>query len=228
MRVGISVGSDDYNLIPVLESYRHYGILDYVELYIQPDVKLFDLMEWNKAESLIGYIHAPHGPYADFKPEYLDLAYSAYSVLKNSHGISEIVFDPGIKENKFFSTDSLMIPENMPYMTTLGDKGVMVFPEQMPKYFVFDFAHAWITATQTGRKPKELIKEFMALRPLHFHLTDVYGSKDHLPLGDGEIDLKFIKSVLLETASITIETDNLLLHRDDIIESDLLRFNLYG
>jgi hypothetical protein len=217
MNVGVSIGSADLDLIPKLRNLQSKGKLDYVELYILPDVKIVDLVAWQHT-GLVKYAHAPHGPKAELIPEFLDIGILSTGTLDTDR----VVFDPGIKkQSKQELPEDLpevccigkrikLFPENMPYITSLGDESICVWPDEMPKRFTLDFAHATIAAYQVGLSATELISAFINKRPSHFHITDCRKEEDHLALGTGDLNYKFIRKQLskFKNPTVTIETDH--------------------
>ncbi len=66
--------------------------------------------------------------------------------------------------------------------------------------FCFDLAHAWVVAYNLGIEPKQMIKDFLKLKPKHFHVLDSSNEKkdDHINLGNGVLDIEFFRDVLKE------------------------------
>jgi len=135
-------------------------------------------------------------------------------------GAKKIVVHPGKIENnscsknnsiKFIKSlkDKRIIIENMPHEKTLCNT-----PEQLKEFisktgygFCFDINHAITIAQSLKRDYKEFIKEFIKLKPNHFHLGGhKFSGKDHLCFAESELDLREIVSFLPKDAEITLET----------------------
>lgn len=223
MYIGTSIGSNDVEMIPFLLGLKDRGILNYVELYIQPDVKISEILTWKKS-GLVSICHAPHGEKSDYRYDYMEIGIQAASFFDPRI----IVYDAGINNPpKTWNLPLNCVAENMPIKTSFGDVGMWATPQSFSGDFCLDFAHAWITAGIEGVDPKTYLQEFMRKKPVHFHLTDVMGARDHVLLGSGEMDLKFVASLLRGHMFVTIETDHELPNRKDNITSDLLTFNKY-
>ena len=105
--------------------------------------------------------------------------------------------------------DKRIFIENMPKETSLGrtPEEIMKFINETKCGFCFDINHAISFSQKVGKDYKELIKEFLKLKPKHFHLGGhQLPEKDHLCLADSELNLKEIISLLPKDAEITLET----------------------
>jgi len=135
-------------------------------------------------------------------------------------GAKKIVVHPGNIENNNCSEnnsinfvkslkDKRVIIENMPQ-----EKALCHTPEQLKEFvskagcgICFDINHAITTAQNLKKDYKEFIKDFVKLKPIHFHLGGhKFTGKDHLCFADSELDLKEILSLLPKDAEITLET----------------------
>ena len=75
--------------------------------------------------------------------------------------------------------------------------------------FCLDIDHAAVAAADSGLDYMKVIREFMALKPDYFHVSDTtLKSKqgDHMHLGEGGLDLLGIKSLLPKGARVALET----------------------
>lgn len=223
MKQGTALGTNDGRFIKELSEMQKDGLLDYIELYVLPTVKISEIHRWLTSDLNIAYIHAPHGLRVEYVKEFIPIAEHCYTLLKPKQ-VRGIVFDAGIAPAQFDIPNSIFYPENMPHKTSLGDSGYMTMPEEMSQFFVFDFAHAYITEQQLGFEPYSLIKKFMDKKPEHYHMTDTKEYKDHLLLGAGELDLKRIKNMIPDDAYVTIETDDFQDSRMLAIRQDLTYF----
>jgi len=71
-----------------------------------------------------------------------------------------------------------------------------------------DIGHASMQAHNENKDYLDFIKELVALNPKHYHFTDCILEKytDHIHFGDGDLDLKAIKSLVPKDARISLET----------------------
>ncbi len=62
----------------------------------------------------------------------------------------------------------------------------------------FDFSHAAATSCLIKKDTKEFFKEFLKLSPDYFHVSDnmLECEDEHLHLGDGRLDMNFIKEAV--------------------------------
>jgi len=104
------------------------------------------------------------------------------------------------------------------------EKGLCSTPEKMKEFlkltgkdFCFDINHAISAARQANVDEFKMIKEFIRMKPKHYHLggQKVYSffglikrDTTHLALIDGNIDLKRIVKMVLKNAWVTLETEN--------------------
>lgn len=139
----------------------------------------------------------------------------------------KVVLHPGIiendncsEENSFhflddFRSENRILIENLCYQTR-GFKHVGFSFEQVKKIsdeFKFgicmDFAHAATVAHNLGFDYKEYIKKFMKLSAHYFHLSDLFvesGKDQHLNLGEGNMNVDFIKSLIKSDDYVALET----------------------
>jgi len=215
------VGSDDINLIPFLKRFYLNGMFDYIELYLLKTTTIYQLHSWLNSGIHIPILQAAHNGKAEIDSDSIK---NAMAAVRFFHA-GRIVFDPGTDLESLNETvmDDVLIPENMPLKTSFGTDGVLSLPEEMPENFCLDFSHAWITAEMFRLDPKRFIQRFLNKKPVHFHLTDTRDYEDHLPLGEGYIDLEFIFQKVPTNSTITIETDHEPREtREERIISDLL------
>ena len=131
----------------------------------------------------------------------------------------EIINDNCSKENaiEFFKglDDDRILIENMPgygragYKLCTTPEETKEFLEKTGKKFCFDINHAISTAISNKQDYIEVIKEFLKLNPVHFHLGGqkiIREEKSHLCFNESEIDLKKILALLPKGAKISIET----------------------
>jgi endonuclease IV len=113
--------------------------------------------------------------------------------------------------------DPRIVIENMPVTGLSGEPMVGYSPGQIRRLrgerfgFCLDLNHAVKAAVSQKMDYRALIREFLALKPLVFHIADgtLANEKDeHLPIGAGEYDIPFLKRCIEEQpgAFLTIET----------------------
>jgi len=144
--------------------------------------------------------------------------------LANQNKSAKIIVHPGNIINKNCSKeesislinsfkDKRMLIENMP----CPEEYLCTTPEEMSEYlketgkgFCFDINHAISAALILKRDPFKMIKNFLKLKPSHYHLggqkltTNEEGQ--HLSFKDSKIDLDKIMKLIPKDAEITLET----------------------
>lgn len=118
--------------------------------------------------------------------------------------------------------DKRVLIENLPKTEDL----LCTTPQETKKFimetkakFCFDINHAIETAVRFRQEYLGFIKEFIKLRPSHYHLggQKIKGNKIHLSLADSDIPLKKIMEIIPKDAEITLETEhNIQKVKDDI------------
>ncbi|MCG3204052.1 MAG: hypothetical protein KCHDKBKB_00755 [Elusimicrobia bacterium] len=219
MKIGISMGSNDFDLLPLAVKLHVQKKIDFVELYLLEDAKLEELVIWKKTKIPLS-LHAPHDEKANFVPELLELAIEASKILDVEH----IVFNAGTYSGKLLYKYQNAYPENMPHITRFGDFGALSKPTDVREgKFCLDVAHAWISAVMLQRDPKEFLKEYFAKNPPHVHIATSSNTDadDYCPLKDGVVDLAFVLDLIPENACVTIENDVDIKDRKSAIVGDL-------
>ena len=110
--------------------------------------------------------------------------------------------------------DKRIIIENMPadkHTIGITPKDMSGFLKATKSDFCFDINHAISAALSLNKDPYEFIKEFIKLKPSHYHLGGqkiLPNNKDitHLSFKDSNIDLDKILSLIPSNAEITLET----------------------
>lgn len=114
--------------------------------------------------------------------------------------------------------DERIVIENMPRVGIKGEKMLGYESWQLKELmgvgglgFCLDFSHAAKAAVGIGKDYKEYINEFLKLKPDMFHISDCSLKNEideHLNIGDGEMDFKFLKECILSVKSryVTLET----------------------
>lgn len=208
------------------------SFFDYIELYVVPHT-LQTLPAWKKL-AMPFIIHCPHFAHgfnmakAEKRQSNLEI-YKEVKEFADALKAPHIIFHGGIDGNieetaaqlSAFNEHRALI-ENKP-MAALPNRMGGNFcrgynPEEIKTVinaakcgFCLDFGHAICSANSQKKEPYSYCKEFIALKPAMFHLTDntdinsPYDSHPHL--GTGQLDIDKIKAMLPPGAVITLETD---------------------
>lgn len=112
--------------------------------------------------------------------------------------------------------DKRFLLENMPMKGLNGESMMGFSPEQLTGLsnttgYCLDFGHAIKAAASMKRPLEDLIEGLLSLNPKMFHVSDGFLSKEtdeHLNIGDGEYNFKYITSCIKRSASTkaTLET----------------------
>jgi len=86
--------------------------------------------------------------------------------------------------------------------------------KETKKGFCFDINHAISTAIALKKDYLSMIKEFVKLKPIHYHLGGQiikdgslpFEKRDHLALAESDFDLKEVLKLVPKDAEITLET----------------------
>jgi len=103
---------------------------------------------------------------------------------------------------------SKILVENMPKYHTEGVDFIGYSPQEILQImnetgcgFCLDFEKAYKAAWAQGKNAKQYIIEFLKLKPTVFHISDCQKkvkTDQHLNLGEGNIDLAFIKNQIVD------------------------------
>lgn len=149
--------------------------------------------------------------------------------MADQFGSRFIIVHPGIKGDMysmdniidFFKDldDKRIITENMPYIGDFKGLDLETFgrlPEEMRIItksagigFCLDFEHMWAASFGYNMDPVELAREFIGMRPAMYHMADSIMGRNtdsHLNIGDGDADIRLYKSMIPDTAMISLET----------------------
>ena len=139
----------------------------------------------------------------------------------------KIIIHPGHLENSNCSeknalnslkkmNDERILTENMPRYFN-NSISLCHTPEEMKKIlkkakckFCLDINHAVVSAIELKKDYIKFLKEFIKLKPSHYHLggQKLSGKKEsHIALEESEMDLKEILKLLPKNAYITLETE---------------------
>jgi len=206
-------------------------IFDYIELFVMPGTAA-DLAKWRFLD-IPFILHAPHS-YAGFNPSLASMYKENEKILDEVYSYAEalhpsgVIFHPGVEgdpletirqfavfRKKFPGLFTSAFFENKPAVGQKGEKCLGASPSEIAYLigetgfsFCLDFAHASCYAVWAGKNFQKIIKEFMALQPKIFHLSDtLHGERDvHLHLGAGCLDIPVLIRMIPSVAKVTLET----------------------
>jgi sugar phosphate isomerase/epimerase len=216
MQVGIKIFPDRIPIIP-----QYAKIADFIEVMASNQLNLDDLKNF----SIPITIHVQHTDLgvnpADKNLEKINLkAVRLAQKAADAANSDIIILHPGDLTNKscslknsldFFKkiNDPRIVTENLGMQIALcrTPEEIAVFKENGFD-FCFDFGHAVITAWYLKKDYKDLVKQFVKLKPAYFHICDgiVNSNKDHLNFHKGNYDLNFFKK-LIGNKRVALETE---------------------
>jgi endonuclease IV len=141
--------------------------------------------------------------------------------MANQYKSSKIILHPG-----FIADENCSEEQAISFINSIKDKRVLIenlsaregcfcaTPQQTKKFlkatgkdFCFDINHAIMTAIILKQDYLEIIKEFIKLKPNHYHLggQDLKQNKAHLSFKESYINLKEIIKLIPKDAEITLE-----------------------
>ncbi len=230
-RIGLKLWSTNLNYIPPAQILFAREVFDYIELFVVPG-SLGTLTRWQALD--IPYVlHAPHST-AGLNPadssrrqEHIGLVgeVNAYAL---SLSPEKIIFHPGINgdwqesisqfkvwRKEFPCMFDAVVIENKPRIGLKGEHCLGASVTEMSEIlkaagcgFCLDFGHAICTAVADGLDWKAVVRDFMTLKPVMYHLCDgPLSSKDaHEHFGRGAFDLDFLVSCIEPGRMVTLET----------------------
>ena len=226
MRFGLKLWSINTDLIDQAVHLINEKVFDYIELMVIPDSEIKPFLI-----DVPYIIHIPHEKFGVNigDPEvkeytlqkinesiiWADRLDAKYLILHAGHGSMQHATDL-LRD----LSDSRLLIENMPKMGLDGEAMIGYSPEQIEELIgdsdmglCLDFGHAVKAAVSLGLDYKEYVEEFMGLEPRVFHLSDggLSGERDeHLGIGEGEYDFKFLMGVIDGGGMVTVETPRVL------------------
>lgn len=149
--------------------------------------------------------------------------------LANQTKAKKIIIHPGELDGKDSSReqsinfiknikDDRIIIENIPitgvYRFGAKPEEMKEILKQTKKGFCFDINHAIWTANTLNQDYLQLIKEFVKLKPIHYHFGGQLlknrslpeKEREHLSLAESDFDLKEVLKLIPKDAEITLET----------------------
>lgn len=180
-------------------------------------------------------IHSPHGRFGINPADKTKIEKNLSSIdfsrkIADQTNAKKIIYHPGDLENENCSIeqavsfvksldDKRIIIENIPVENKM--KRLCQTPEETKEFlkatgkgFCFDINHAIWTAIAKKIDYLDFIKEFIKLKPKHYHIggqiikdnSTMQEKKEHLALRDSDFNLKEILESIPKDAEITLET----------------------
>jgi len=236
----MKIGVKTYDDVNFLRQFKDKA--DFFEVMAIQDVDYSFLKEF----SLPIIIHAQHEGFGVNNADKTRTTKNKESInfainLANNYKSGKIIVHPGpiTDENcseeqaiGFFNSvnDKRILVENLPKNRNY----ICSTPEETKKFmikinagFCFDINHAIQTAIYLNQDYLKIIKEFIKLRPKHYHLggQSLKDNADHLSFVDSDIPLKEIMKLIPRNAEITLETepDSKKIEEDIKIMRELIR-----
>ena len=163
---------------------------------------------------------------------FADFFHSDYIIIHPGFGTDkEILFENLQKMN-----DLRVVFENVPFQPLKAPEPLYGYTFKMmqeiltktKKRFCLDFTHAIKSATSQNINAKEFITQLMTLNPSVFHISDGNSTIEHdqhFNLGEGNFDLKFNKSYVLQCpeAFVVLETPKV----NNTLENDIKNIKFF-
>lgn len=223
IKFGLKLWSNS-NLSEEEKEYLKNDLFQYIELTAVPDTEIAPFLEHDFSY----IIHIPPETQGlniadkekkEFNLKTIDNCIEWAEKLNAKH----LVLHPGFgsMDNTLEFLDKINDPriliENMPKLGLDNEHMVGYAPEQIKELmgnkfgFCLDFGHAIKASVSLNRNYKEVLLEFMKLKPAMFHLSDgnTGNEKDeHLSLGKGNFDLSILLDFIAQSESemVTLET----------------------
>ena len=239
------VGNNKKLLIESMELVEK-SIFGYIELLITPDFNLDpDLVDLLSNIRLI--IHAPHENYGVDIGKKDNVEFTIRMIKKslkwleklNAHNLiihcGTADLDTARRNLSLFKEyKEVIFLENMPAVGINGEYCLGYDVESLRKLNLFDFGlcldfgHAIKASLSLGRDYKEVISEFIKLKPKMFHISNGKFDKEideHLNIDDGEYDFEFIKNMINKSNQkyITLETPRI---KSNSLEEDIKNLHI--
>ncbi|MFA5034387.1 MAG: TIM barrel protein [Candidatus Margulisiibacteriota bacterium] len=227
---GLKLWSTNRQYLPEARRLFQKGTYQFLELYVVPEtINTLPIWLELKNEGVPVIIHAPHYghglnlavPFAAADNQ--RLAGEAFR-FADDLGSEIVIFHPGIggteaetvRQLKLLA-DRRIVIENKPYVTVDGQKicnghspeAIALIVKETGAGFCLDLGHAICSANAQRREPFAYLKEFIALKPKLFHLTDGDSQSDrdsHRHFGRGNYDLPKLLALIPAESKITVET----------------------
>lgn len=224
IKYGLKLWSTNTGLIDQAIQLIDKRIFDYIELFVIPGTQITPFM--------IDVPYIIHIPHHKFGVNIGDARIKKYNLEKINESISwadelcarYLILHAGHSTIDAAAdllsevTDKRLLIENMPKMGLDGEAMIGYSPEQIDKLikvndfgFCLDFGHAIKASISLKTDYKEIIQGFLKLNPIVFHISDgtfQIEEDEHLNIGSGTYDFKYLKNCLNKNSSImiTLET----------------------
>ena len=172
-------------------------------------------------------IHAQHQAFnvnnADKSKEKINKDSINFAVkIADMAGAEKIILHPGIISDENCSEensinfiknlkDNRIIIENLPGKDSLckTPEETKEFLKKTKKGLCLDINHAIEIAVSMNEDYIEIIKEFIKLKPIHYHIggQKITANQTHLCLKESDIELEKIMKMIPKNAEITLETE---------------------
>lgn len=228
MQFGLKCWSNNQALCQQLRNPEIWQFYHFLELYVVPGTFESDAALWSDLPIPYFIIHAPHFAHgcnlslaehreANLKlmaesKRFLDLLKAKYLIV---HLGTKGMIQESIRQLKEFENPNVLV-ENKPEVSLDGTYCVGTSPKEIQSVldacdvgFCLDISHAIAYSAFHQLDYEMVLKEFIDLAPLHYHLCDgdVRHTVDkHLSIGKGNYDFKTIFQLLPQEAAITLET----------------------
>lgn len=213
-----------------VKSYRYYPEFE----YFKDKADFIELMaiegeDYSKFKDfgLPVVIHTQHGGFGINNANSSNYAKNKRSLdfaikIADELGAKKIIVHPGDLTDENCSmeaavsflkgfNDNRIIIENLSHKVMLctDPKNTREFLDKVGLGFCFDSNHAIEIAMHSKLKYLDVIREFLKLNPVHYHLGgQSYTGQTHLAFEDSQINIREIVSILPKGAEITLETSN--------------------
>lgn len=227
---GLKLWSTNRQYLPEARRLFQKGTYQFLELYVVPEtINTLPIWLELKNEGVPVIIHAPHYDHGlnlanpSVADENSRLAKEAFHYADELDS-KMVIFHPGIggtetetvRQLKLLA-DRRIVIENKPYVTVDGQKicnghspeAIKLIMEQTGVGFCLDIGHAICAANSLKKEPFAYLKQFLALQPKLFHLTDGDSQSDrdsHRHFGRGNYDLPKLLALIPAESKITVET----------------------
>lgn len=240
MKFGIKLWSTDINLIDQSCNLINNKIFNYVELLVVPNTEISSFK--------IDIPYIIHIPHQNFNVNIGNNKIIEYNTQKVNESIiwadelnaKYLILHPGygnIENTIDFIksiSDKRILIENMPKIGINNENMIGYSPEQIEKLITnkfglcLDFGHSIQSSISYKIDYKNYIKRFLKFNPKVFHISDglIHNEKDdHLKIGTGEYDFKFLKNCITNNKSkyVTLETPR---NNKNSLKEDLINLNL--
>jgi len=225
MKIGLKLWSKNKDLIGEANRLINEKIFHYIELFYVPGTEIKPFF----GHDIPYIVHIPTENFGvnigdktkkEFNLEIMNTCIKLANRLNAKYIIQHADYG-SIKDAKNLLKevhDERIVIENMAKVGINGKKMIGYGPAQLKELmdignfgFCLDLGHAAKASVSMGRDYKEYINELLKLKPYMFHISDCDLKTEidnHLNIGDGELDFKFLKECILKTDPryVTLET----------------------